>query len=402
MAGAEIVATDNNGNQYSAISSDYGVYAIIGLPAGVYRVRCELDTYIANERTDISVSLSKTTPNIDFVLDPGGTISGMVTSALDGTPIQGARLLAASEFGEVLGSETFEQGDYSISGLATGVWEVTPEAAGWVAADAVTLSVTAPNTFVQDFVLSPAANISGTVTNLSGQSIENAAVMANGETYIGMGITDDIGDYLVDFLPSGQYTVEVKADGYIGQVLPGLSLAEGEKVANLTFSLEEGKTVSGLVTEADGSTAIPEAEISFHANSGEMHLTASEADGSFTIDTLAPGIYLVEVTAGDRLPHYQMIEVPESGNVPSLHVSLAEGGTLSGRVTLADGSTPVSGAQVLALADGVLVNFSFTDANGDYVIKPLKSDIYTLVVQHASIVDSLLSKLAWRHPQRWW
>ena len=79
-----------------------GAFIISGLAPGDYRVGVFVDTagsalageYYNDSDWDgadpVSVTAGATTPNIDFGLDAGGSISGTVTRESDGTPIAGA------------------------------------------------------------------------------------------------------------------------------------------------------------------------------------------------------------------------------------------------------------------------------------------------------------------------
>lgn len=154
-----------------------GDYTVTNLPAGEYKILFSnpLDGYLSEWYDDkpdfdnavsVSVTALNTTPNINAVLAPSGSISGRVTDAA-GQPVSGLWISASysETFGTRAMASTDSNGEYKLNGLDTGSYKVHFEARGeldeWYnnkpdfeSADSV--AVTAPNnTTGIDAVLEP-------------------------------------------------------------------------------------------------------------------------------------------------------------------------------------------------------------------------------------------------------
>ncbi|UCB43006.1 MAG: amidohydrolase family protein [Dehalococcoidales bacterium] len=110
IGGATVVAYDNTllviGTRVlrgRAVTDDQGYYMIDGLPTGKYSVRARAseggyagewywNTDDEGERMRVSVTAPTDTPDVDFTLDVGGTISGQVVYFDNGTPTPIANL----------------------------------------------------------------------------------------------------------------------------------------------------------------------------------------------------------------------------------------------------------------------------------------------------------------------
>src|SRR5690606_5720574 len=101
-----------------------GSYAIHGLATGDYRVRAQGDGYAfefyndagqnGDNATIVTVVAGATVSGIDFALEPGGSISGMVTAADGTTPLANMRV---DIDGVWAGTCTDAIGHYTISSL---------------------------------------------------------------------------------------------------------------------------------------------------------------------------------------------------------------------------------------------------------------------------------------------
>jgi hypothetical protein len=174
------------------------------------------------------VTAGGTTSNIDAVLDRGGQITGQVTAADGGAPLQDVSISVYDSNGSWRGSATTSaSGVYTTPGLTTGNFRVkfgTQSASGvtedyideyyndkssLATADAV--PVTAPNlTSGINAVLARGGEISGQVTAgdtggpLSG--IQVSAYDSSGRE-VRYDSTDSLGNYSISGLPTGNYRV---------------------------------------------------------------------------------------------------------------------------------------------------------------------------------------------------
>ncbi|MDI6689294.1 MAG: carboxypeptidase regulatory-like domain-containing protein [Actinomycetota bacterium] len=224
----------------STLTDKNGYYALIGLPSGeYYRVYTSNDQgYIDEcynnklkwETADIvAVTAPNETPDINFALAKGGTISGRVTDEV-GNPLKDVGVRAEQIDCENLPYVNWEgtaytstdaDGYYMLIGLPSGNYIVEtsneqgyldeyyndkPNWASWTNADIIT--VTAPSEITNiDFALAKGGTISGRVTDINGQPLGNICVCAQIDGDRKWGTTDENGNYAIIGLRSGNYRV---------------------------------------------------------------------------------------------------------------------------------------------------------------------------------------------------
>ncbi|QSB16300.1 carboxypeptidase regulatory-like domain-containing protein [Natronosporangium hydrolyticum] len=199
----------------------------------------------------------------------GAEVRGTVDSDLGGR--------IASEVQVVETGRTYQgrEGDGSfLVPLAPGSWTLQVSAFGH-ATETVEVTVAAGETRSAPVTLpaDPAGGIAGTVTGPDGAPVPDAEVTVLGTPLTGA--TDDSGDYLVDAVPAGDWTVRITADGYRtaqlpvtvpdgGTVTADVQLAAGATVAvvDTTGSSTHGESLAGLLT-AEGYEVelVPRAEL---------------------------------------------------------------------------------------------------------------------------------------------
>ncbi|MGH7734881.1 MAG: MSCRAMM family protein, partial [Gemmatimonadales bacterium] len=194
----------------SAATSEDGSYTVTGLPPGDVVVGFDSSGFCMNGTPSnyiqqwynnqpdpftadaVSVTAGETTGSIDAVLQPGGSISGTVTSS-GGDPLGGicvSLFPAGGGFGGV-GTATASDGSYTLGGLQTGSYTVSFSsgcgnpgqwAAQWYdgqpsqdAATAVPVTV-GENTGLIDAVMQLGGSMSGTVTASAGGGLGGMCV----------------------------------------------------------------------------------------------------------------------------------------------------------------------------------------------------------------------------------
>ena len=208
----KVTGTDSNGN-----------YQVQGIPTGNYKVYffpLSTTNYIFQWNNNknsfdtadsVSVTVNQTT-NINAQLAPGGIISGQVTS-IPGNPIQnvGVNIYDSNTNAFVKGIGTDSNGNYLIKGIPAGNYNVyfsPPSSTNyifqWYTADPVTVTVSLTTTNI-NAQLAFGGNISGQVTDTSGNGISNVLVNVNDaatHTLVGFGLTDSNGNYITQGLPA--------------------------------------------------------------------------------------------------------------------------------------------------------------------------------------------------------
>ncbi len=253
-----------------------GEYAITQLPAASFQVSFEPDTtsdYLGQEYKGkpisetgdpVPVALGGTTAGVNANLQRGGQISGKVTAAATGIPLKGIDICVA---GTVLHFRTCtlsgSGGEYLVSGLPTDSYQVEFESieAGdnyatqfysgktkSTEANPVQVNAGATTAGV-NVALTSGGIITGTVTG--GEApLAGAEVCADGHC----AITDGLGRYTINNLPSGKYSVSfVPVPESFG--LGGLFDSESGEPTPPRQSPYSRRTDNGRPREADGSPA---------------------------------------------------------------------------------------------------------------------------------------------------
>jgi len=421
IEGAEVYADlIDGGYGRGANTAPNGSYTITGLVTGQYRVRAYAEEYIEeyydsvydyNEATPVSVTMPDDTPNIDFTLDSGGTISGHVYQSDGTTPIEGVWVYAELVGGGYgMGATTASDGSYTITTLRTGQYRVRAYAEEYIEeyydgvydySEATPVSVTMPDDTPDiDFTLDLGGTISGHVYQSDGTTpIEGAKVYA----YLidggwGRGATTySDGSYTITTLVTGQYRVQAYGEGYIGEYYDGVyeyseatpvSVTMPDDTPNIDFTLDLGGTISGHVYQSDGTTPIEGAWVYAELiDGGWGRGTATDSDGSYTITTLVTGQYRVQAYGEGYIGEYYdgvydyseatPVSVTMPDDTPDIDFTLDLGGTISGHVYQSDGTTPIEGAWVYAnLVDGGYGRGTTTASDGSYTITTLRTGQY--------------------------
>jgi hypothetical protein len=412
----------------SATTGPTGDYSITGLPAGLYRVQVQsfgfqtewFDHRPSYEMADlVSVPLSGTATGVDFALSAGaGGISGTVRDQ-SGNPVPFAQVVInLLDDGFVMGVSADSTGTYNTGpNLAAGTYVVqagpqfgeggfgtvffvagpAPEVVDFRSSTPVTVLAGAITGGV-DFVLPPGGAISGRVTNAGGQPISSAVIsifdFASG-TFITTAMTDADGNFFTGFvLAPGTYRVQVEAGGFLIESTGAIAVAGGQTTPGADVALDASGAIAGRVTQADGVTPIAGARVEAGRDDGNGFGSAlTDASGNYVIGGLPPGSYRVQALANDFATRYfdgslvrfssNLVLVNAGATTAGIDFALPAGaGSLSGRVTRADGVTPIPFAlvQIDLVNGGCCVMFVNADALGNYTSGPyLGPDIYRVL-----------------------
>ena len=259
----------------------------------------------------------------------------------------------------------------------------------------------------------PTGSVSGRVTAPDGTGIAGVRVGVSGYPSGGRATTAADGTYRVDGLAARDYAVEFDASrtpyaserwrdadwggGSSGKVI----VATGAHVQHVDAELDLAGRVTGVVTGPDGAPA-DDLYVSL-TRAGDpvamaSHVAAPNRDGSYTIENVRPGDYVVEFDphpgvnlaseyAGDS-PTAEGSDVltVTAGGAVRVDAQLATGATMTGRVTGPDGA-PLAGVQVRTTGAGD-PTLEFTDDDGRYEAVGLPTGDVTvlfLAAQHPTL-----------------
>jgi len=407
-----------------------GTYLLNNLIPGLYVVRAQKAGYITefyqdvryfNEATPLQLTEGDTLQDIDFHLNHGGAISGMIFNADTTDTLGAAHVTAELVVNRKIRFHALsnEDGSYLIQGLSTGTYVVSASKAGYKReyyqdvtnfADATHISVTEPDTVGDiDLTLEIASAIVGqVVSEETGLPIARARVSA-WRLYavcthcrpIASTLTDDEGNYVLP-VRQGKYFVTATAEGFAREFYQEASdprdadlveVLENQHTTGIDFTLLPLSTISGIVTEEITDTPIAGAEvIAFPAINTvrayrEPYRVTTNEDGTYLIPNVRPGTYILKAKAKDYLPEFyeeaekladaKPVQVGLNEQIENINFTLLKGGVITGVVVNELDNQPISHALVVAKLIGrPYKKRALTNDDGTYEIAGLVAGSY--------------------------
>ncbi len=151
ISGATVQVLQNRAVIATATTASNGTYSVSSLGTGEYDVSFSASGFGSVLQSAVTVPANGATLN--QVLGSAGTISGKVTQSNGVTAISGATV-SVLQSSETVGSATTDSnGNYSVSNLGAGSYEVEVSASGYVNQGLSGVSVTSGNTTTENFSL---------------------------------------------------------------------------------------------------------------------------------------------------------------------------------------------------------------------------------------------------------
>ena len=386
---------------------------------------------------DVSVTVGETTSGINATLAPAGPvghITGTVKNA-GGDGLAGIKVIAYESDGsggwnDVSTTWTNDNGTYNLGGVPAGNCRLyfgqysdtylpqfyNGEPGGAEDIDsAKDVPVGLGETVALPDVVLVAASITGTITDATGQPLDNIDVKAFAsadDAYTGNWValtqTDEHGTYRLGGLPEGDYIVEFSNDesgDYVTQYYDGLATPDSATLVHVTdttttkgidAALLRVGCVAGTVTDADGNGLDDISVSACVANSQggwDGVATVQTQGGGYDLGPLPAGSYRIMFRDDfgrwatqwyNNKPDFFVaddVTVTHSTGITGVDATLAPAGHISGTVKDASG-VGLAGMKVSAyLPDGSggwdKVNFAaVTDAGGGYDLGGLPAGSY--------------------------
>lgn len=422
IAGIFANANGTAGSGYAQTDAE-GRYTIAGLAPGAYRVSFyppQSTEYVSEWYDDkttsdaatlVNVRAGETTPGIDAQLAVGGSLSGTVTTA-GGAPLAGISVYVLTLAGGYVGqTQTAADGTYVVRGLAAGSYRIQfydQQNRGYVSEyyDDATYSTATPvvvragaTTSHVDAQLALGGSISGRVTNAVGEPLTGISVWASNGSTGNSTQTGSDGRYRIPALASGSYVVQFSdshSPGYqqeyyddrtSNEAATRVAVTAGSDVPSIDAQLDLGGAVAGTVTDGAGA---PLAGVSVQGSGpgGRSAYATTSPSGTYALTGLSPGQWRIHFAdnnlnrgyAGeyydDKLSLDDATPVTVTAGVVTSRIdaALARGGSISGRVTDADGA-PLAG--IFVNASGPSGNgYAQTGADGRYTVTGLAAGSY--------------------------
>ncbi|MDP1677967.1 MAG: carboxypeptidase regulatory-like domain-containing protein [Bacteroidota bacterium] len=307
---------------WNAFTDDSGKYMVTGLLSGKYYISTYGNDYLDQwyngvsnymNATKVSVIIYQNTPNINFTLSKGASISGKVKDKL-GNPIPHS-MVAAVDTSNYLSWYAYanDSGMYEIKRIIPGMKVfIVAMAEGYSRRwfdNALSFETATPFVLIGEeekqninFMLPVSGKISGTVKNKSGAPVQYAYVnaqKADGFNSYGTS-SDQFGNYLIDNLDGGKYLVAASNYEYTQQwynhkssmELADTVIVEEETITpNINFDLTTGGKITGIVKNTNGGY-VQYAYIYVSKLDGSVGYSVNSDDqGKYTVNNLQPGKY---------------------------------------------------------------------------------------------------------------
>ncbi|HSL84861.1 MAG TPA: carboxypeptidase regulatory-like domain-containing protein, partial [Thermoanaerobaculia bacterium] len=350
LSGEFVIIFDNSGNfRGSGFTAGGGTYLVGGLPSGSYRARTSTSGHIdelyddipcasgcdVTTGTAIPVTAGANTPDVDFALDQGGSLSGTITDVSTTDPLQGVSVLVFDDAGFFVNSSSSQSdGTFTVGGLPSGtyfartfnstyldeLYDDLPCHFGCNVTAGMSISVTVgsdtPNV---DFALALGGSLAGTVSEVA-----TADPVANVEirVYDSSGIlrrtrfTAANGSYSAGGLPTGSYFAHTVTTTHLDELYdnlqcePGCNPTTGTAIAvtagspssGIDFVLTRLGSVAGSVTDAGTGAPLAGVRVTVFDSLGRPQgSTQTLGDGSYLAHGIFPGD--VHVKAGPTSSH---------------------------------------------------------------------------------------------------
>ncbi|MBY0090740.1 carboxypeptidase regulatory-like domain-containing protein [Priestia aryabhattai] len=360
------------------VTDQAGAYIIVGLAPGEYEVVAVATNFARRGTGALIISGESTVANIPLSPNPA-TISGTVTTP-EAAPIPNATVRVLDQNETVLGTAVTDQnGNYAISNLPEGTLTIIASSSGFatqLAAATVTPGQILSNVNIQLNPLS--GNISGKIINgETGEPIIGAIAIVRTTSGTNMVVetdtTDTAGNYFIEGLSPGTYSVIGSSNGYGTVTLGAIVQADQTTTVNLSLTTLTG-ALTGNVTDLTGNVITgSNIQIQLFDASGTLLKTLlANADGTFNVIDLIPGTYLIQVTAPNFATAVASANIIAE-QTTNITVPLTPNpATVTGQVINAETGVSLSGV-IVTITDinGLVLGNAVSDINGQFIIRNL-------------------------------
>ena len=355
-----------------------GGFRLTGIEPGTYQLIASHRDYADAVTPDVALGLGETRSDLRIELSPGVWVYGRVTDDRGGV-VPGAILTAQAPRSATVSIHTVTglDGTYSVGPFSSDVTLVV-SAIGYGAAEATIQIAELPRQRQereQNFVLGRASSrLAGRVVDAGGFPVRFATIIVDARTAgvpTRVATTDDSGQYTVEMVAEGDYSVTVdhldypKAQASVGTSRPAdVTVAFGGGVDVTVRDRHTRNVLAGARVDAVGPTKL-------RADS------LTRTDGAATLGRLAAGAWKVTASAGGYVNETRDVEVPAGTRpgaitVRNVIIELERGATLAGVIRNDDGQR-VGGAIVSAGGQT-----GRTDENGAFRLVDVRSGDVTL------------------------
>lgn len=350
VVGAWVELEDETGGwrRVRAASSEEGAFRLVPVTDGRYALRAQAPGYASVQRPGAVEVAGAPVHDLEVRLFSGATLTGTIRG-LDLAELIAVEVQAEAEGDVALQGRVRHDGSYVLEHLPPGDWLVAASLAGGSRRATARVSVRPEDREVhRDLEFDSALTLTGQVI-YGGEPLPGADVGLRGSDVAARRSvgTDHEGRFEIRDLEPGRYRLQVSSGrhGFTHDQILDLQ-ADQDRIVEIATA-----RVAGRVTEAGGSTPIPDAMILLRRVAGDgvpagasdaafLVGVPTEADGSFRIPRVTAGRYTLTARKDSYAAAEEMLDVEPGGDLENLRLELEPTSGLTLDVRLASGSRP--------------------------------------------------------------
>lgn len=362
---------------FHTLTDSNGFYVLSGLSPGSYVVQAQMDNYQSEIKGAIVAPDEDTI--VDFSLQPNpGSIVGTIIDTDSGDPL--ASVIVEVKQGNTTVAQGFTDADgkFRIDGLAPGRYTVQVRADNFQGQFfAVTVSANQTDTVNFSLVSDPGALI-GTVKNTNDEPLIGSTVTLELHgVSVQSALTDNDGNFSITGLSPGSYTVRASKSGFAHKIAGAEIKANLTTTVDLVLAANPG-SIFGRVTSLSSGDGIVSAVVEVKVGETLVSSILTDEEGNFLIEGIAPGAYVLRVSADNYQGAIQGVVVVSDQRAEENFALVSSPGGVAGVIKSSASGDPIVGARVLISQNGVAIGESLTDAQGLFAISGLAPGAYSI------------------------
>ena len=347
---------------YGRTSTDNeGKFQLRGLPEASLSLRVRAQGYA---RLEERINMRPDMEGLQLTMRPESVLAGVVRGSL-GRPVEGAEVTlrqpdTGGDAGKVAKVRTERNGAFIFRELPSGRdYHLHAKAENYAPTGPVPAASGSTTNVLH---LESGGAVRGRVTNFDTgapmASIGVVAVSAHEDrrrTALWTK-TNSAGQYRIDRLPTGTYTVAIVNDRMTSEPKAGVKVEHNEVAGGVDFSIYPGLNLRGTVVDGETGDQLQNARVNLKSLVGPELLTAketttfTEGSGSFRFPNMPQGLYTFEANldgymrgAGEE--GSVRVEALRGTDPEPVEIKLYRGGRIEGYV-ISEGGSPVQNARV--------------------------------------------------------
>src|SRR5579864_469751 len=323
ISGATVSLYLNNVLQTSTTTSPTGAYSFSNVAAGNYSLTfsatgfstATIGAVPVNAGGASTENIALSTPQITTLSPSSGPVNTTVT-------------ITGSGFGALQGSSAVMFGSTEATATQWSNTAIVVTVPTGATTSSVTVTVAGATSNTVTFTVGT-GTISGTVSTSGGIGVVGATVNALQSGVIKSSATSGTGgSYSITNLAPGKYDMDVVASGYGTQPVSAIS-ATANSTATENFTLSTPGTISGTITQSNGTTAISGATVNVSDGYTVVATATTNSSGSYSVATLGPATYSVTASSPGFDTTTKSGQVVTSGATTTTNISLGSQATVS-------------------------------------------------------------------------